>query len=141
MQKLSLSAKCLENPIIRGSLSKTVFKIGVHKNFPNFTGKQLSSSLFLIKLQTWTCNFIKRWLQHKCVPVKFVTFLITPILKNISEQLLLTSSFVFEGIGTISSQFIYEKFLSVKKAPKCKTNDFHHPRNFWARKKLLLFVV
>ena len=39
--------------------------------------------------------------------------------------------------------FFYEKILSVQKAPKLKTNDFHPLRNFYAGKKplsLLFFV-
>ena len=35
------------------------------------------------------CNFIKKILQHWCFPMKFAKFLITPILKDISERLLL----------------------------------------------------
>ena len=36
------------------------------------------------------CNFIKKRLQHRCFPVKFVKFLRTPTLKNICERLLTT---------------------------------------------------
>ena len=36
-------------------------------------------------------NFIKKRLQRRCLPVKFKKFLITPILKNIWERLLLTN--------------------------------------------------
>ena len=35
------------------------------------------------------CNFIEKILQHWCFPMKFVKFLITPILKNIWERLFL----------------------------------------------------
>ena len=35
------------------------------------------------------CNFIKKRLRHRCFSVKFAKFLRTPILKNISEPLLL----------------------------------------------------
>ena len=35
------------------------------------------------------CNFIEKRLQHRCFPVNIATFLITPVLKNISVQLLL----------------------------------------------------
>ena len=49
------------------------------------------------------------------------------------------SSIVNEVIRTISILFIffYEKTLSIKKAPKRKTNDFHLLRNFYAPKNLL----
>ena len=56
------------------SRSQMLFKIGVLKNFANFTGRQLCWSLFLIKL------LIKKELQHRCFPVKFVKFLRTLLL-------------------------------------------------------------
>ena len=37
-----------------------------------------------------------------------------------------------------ASFFFYEKILSMKKALKCKINDFHPPRSFCARKKCCL---
>ena len=49
------------------------FKIGVLEGFANFTGKHLRWSLFLIKLQG--LHFIKKRLQRRCFPVKFVNFL------------------------------------------------------------------
>ena len=62
--KFSLSYFTLESPIIsiKPSRSQMFFKIGVIKNFANFTGKQLFCSLFLI------------------FPVKFAKFLRTPFL-------------------------------------------------------------
>ena len=47
------------------------FKIGILKNFTNFTGKHLCWSLFFIKL---ACNFIKKRLQHRRFPVKSANF-------------------------------------------------------------------
>ena len=44
---------------------------GVRKNFANFTGIHLCWSLFLIKLQTQACNFIKRILKQRSFSVKF----------------------------------------------------------------------
>ena len=61
---------------------------GVLKNFKIFTRKHLCLSLFLIKLQV--CKFIEKRLQHWCFPLRARKFLRMPILKNISEQLLLT---------------------------------------------------
>ena len=61
-------------------------KKGVLKSFPNFIGKHLWCSLYLIKLPA--CNFIKKRLQHKCFPVNFGKLLKTPVLKNIRERLL-----------------------------------------------------
>ena len=35
------------------------------------------------------CRFIKKRLQHICLPIKYVKLLRTPILKNICDRLLL----------------------------------------------------
>ena len=51
-------------------------KVGVLKNFANFTGKHLWGPQ--------ACNFIKKRLQHRCFPVKLAKFLRTPFLKNTS---------------------------------------------------------
>ena len=58
------------------------FRIGVLQNFAMFTGKHLCRSLFLMKLQTQTCNFIKKRLQRRYFPLKFVKFLSTSFLQN-----------------------------------------------------------
>ena len=49
--------------------------LGVLKNFTIFTGKQLCWSLFLIKLKA--SFFIKKRLQHRCLPVNIAKFLRT----------------------------------------------------------------
>ena len=54
------------------------YKKAVLKNFRIFIGKNLSWSLFFIKL-----------FQHTCFPVNIEDFLRTTILKNICERLLL----------------------------------------------------
>ena len=51
-------------------------KKGILKYFANFTGKHLCWSL----LQA--CDFIKKRLQHWCIPVKFLR---TSVLKNICQ--------------------------------------------------------
>ena len=51
------------------------------KNFVIFTGKQ-----------TCSCYFIKQRLQQGYFPVNIANFLRTPVLKNISERLLLFNS-------------------------------------------------
>ena len=56
------------------SRSQMFVKIGVLKNFENFTGKHLCWGLFLE-----TCNVIKKKLQQRCFPVKFEKFLRTLI--------------------------------------------------------------
>ena len=56
------------------------FKKGVQKNFTTFTEKHVLESFFNKK----ACNFIKKRLQHRCVPVKFAKFLRTSLLQNTS---------------------------------------------------------
>ena len=53
------------------------FKVGVLKNFANFTGKHLYWSLILI-------NFIKKRLQHRVFPVEFAKFLRTPLFYRVA---------------------------------------------------------
>ena len=51
------------------------FKKGVLKNFANFTGKHLCWSLFFNKVADLrVCNFIKKRLQQRYVPVKLAKF-------------------------------------------------------------------
>ena len=75
----------------------------VMKKFIIFIGKHQCWSLFSINLQA--CNFIKKRLQHRCFPLHVRKFLRTPILKNISERLLLiilfSNLFVFGCLFTI----------------------------------------
>ena len=73
------------SPLLHKKLdySQMFFKIGVLKNFANFTVKHLCWSLFLIKLQA------KKRLQHRCCPVVFAKFLRTPLFKENLRRLLL----------------------------------------------------
>ena len=82
---------------------------GVLKNFVIFTGKHLCWSLFLIKLQA--CKFIEKRLQHWCFPLHVRKFLRTPILKNISERLLLTILLVQQFICFRMSIYNYKEKL------------------------------
>ena len=50
------------------------FRKDVLKNFAYFTGKQLRWSLFNKVAGPQACNFIKKRLQHRCVPVKLENF-------------------------------------------------------------------
>ena len=45
----------------RNSRLQMFFKIGVFKNFANFTGKQLCWDLFLIKLQVFSCEIFENF--------------------------------------------------------------------------------
>ena len=82
---------------------------GVLKNFVIFTGKHLCWSLFLIKLQA--CKFIEKRLQHWCFPLHVRKFLRTPILKNISERLLLIILLVQQFICFRMSIYNYKEKL------------------------------
>ena len=62
----------------RNSHWRFSIKKAVLKNFAMFIGKNLSWSVFLVKL-----------FQHGCFPVNIAKFLRTPVLKNIWEWLLL----------------------------------------------------
>ena len=46
-------------------------KKDILKNFPKFTGKHLCQSLFLIKLQTEACDFIKKETLAQVFSCKF----------------------------------------------------------------------
>ena len=73
------------------------FKIGVLKNFANFTGKHLLESLFEKVASLKACNFIKKRLQHRCqvFPVKFTNFLRTPSPASVSTRI--AGKFLFSG--------------------------------------------
>ena len=62
---------------LRSSRSQMLFKVDALKNFANFTGKYLCWSLFLIK-------FIKKRLQLRYFPAKFMKFLRKPFSQNTS---------------------------------------------------------
>ena len=54
------------------------------------------------------CNFIEKRLERRCFPVNISKFFRTPIMKNISEWLLLADAF-------ITSEYIYPKQNESKK--------------------------
>ena len=88
---------------------------GVFKNFADFTRKQLSLSLFLIK----ACNVIKKRLQHWCFPVKFLKFLKAPSFKNIYVGL------IFEGGKTLNIREI-----PYIKSTRDRKNDNNNNQNY-----------
>ena len=77
--------------LLRSSLRRSSVKKVVRKNVTNFFSiKPLFNKI--AGLQDF--NFTKIRLQHKCFPVKFATYLRTPILKNICQRLLLALSWI-----------------------------------------------
>ena len=78
---LAVSFSCIVNKITwrySSSYSQMFLKIGVLKNFANFTGKQLRYNFYLIKLKALSPATLLKRLQHRCFPVKFLKFLRTP---------------------------------------------------------------
>ena len=65
-----------------------------------------------------SCNFIKKWLQQWCFPVKFPKLLRTSILKNICERLLLFFS-PQNTIANSSGKFGLDETLA-----ECKVSIF-----------------
>ena len=74
-----LFCKQMKKSLVKSASSEAATG-GIPKHFAIFTGKHLC----------WSCNFIKKRLQDRCFPRNVARFLITPILKNICERLLLT---------------------------------------------------
>ena len=74
-------------------------------------------------------NFIKKRFHHRCFPVKFVTFLRPPILKNICERLLLK---LFSKTVSISKShnIIYYSLLRQKQSFRCVLYKKGALRNF-----------
>ena len=66
------------------------FKLGVLKDFANFTGKHLYWCLFLT-------NFIKKRLQHRCFHVKFANFLRTPFPTELENLIKAELKFLFQN--------------------------------------------
>ena len=68
-------------------------KRDLHRNFEKFTGKHLRQSLFCIKVASLRPpTLLKKRFWHRCFPVNFAKFLMTPFLLNTSGQLLLMFS-------------------------------------------------
>ena len=89
----------------RSSRSRIFFKIGVFKNFSNFTGKHLCQSFFLIKLQSWTLQFYR-----KETPTQVFSCKICEIFKNTCFYWKpLVAASVYTSLFTL---FIYT-FLSI----------------------------
>ena len=91
------------------SRSQMFFKIGVLKNFPNFTGKHLCWSLFFIRVQ-----FIKKGLQDSYFPVNIAKFLRAAFLWNTSRGCFCRDAFVlllfitFISLVKISQKLVYQ---------------------------------
>ena len=79
-------------------------------NFLKFHRKTSElESLFNKAAGLQVCNFIKKWLQHRCFPKKFANFLRTPVLKNICEQVILAKTSKFTQIQKQSLGGVLQK--------------------------------
>ena len=72
------------------------------------------------------------------------------VIESTFVNYLQVSNILFEAVNTILDLFIIiiiiifffsRKDFERKKAPKCKTNDFHTLKGFCAREKIVAFVV
>ena len=63
------------------------------------------------------CNFINKILQHRCFPMNIAKFLRTPILKNISERLILVRDFLLSKYSNIC-------LVSYCRKRKCRLRNF-----------------
>ena len=81
------------------------FKIGVLKNFANYTGEYLCWSLFLIKLQPLRpTTLLKRDFSTGCFLVKFAKFLKTPFFTYHFQCLIASVS----GLSSFSIKAAWE---------------------------------
>ena len=86
-------------------------KKGVLRNSKRLTRKNLCQSLFLIKLQTETCNFIKKESLARCFPVNFTKFLRRPLLQNTFGRLLLHFLGFFFVLWSWFVLYMFKAFL------------------------------
>ena len=108
------------------------FEINVLKNSANLAGKHVCRCLFLKKLQAFSqaCNFIKKRLQHRYFPVKFVKLL----RSFFTEHLLVAASgrFIYYTLSRSRITQIWQRFCMLAISPSKYTynNLFYWPHNF-----------
>ena len=85
--------------ILKWQKCKTFTKLAPSQNLSRISHRRCSVKKIFLKFTKFhgkasvlesVLNFIKKRPQHRCLPVKFMNILITSILKNICERLLLT---------------------------------------------------
>ena len=92
-------AKVLRTPFLQNTSGRLLLDTAVSKQLKLHRSSHPRCSVKKSVLKNFenvckgpqACNFIKKRLQHMCFLVKFATFLRTPTLKNICEQLLLAA--------------------------------------------------
>ena len=114
---------CLNTSIFRtykSSRSKMCFKIGVFN--PNFAGKYVCWSFFLINLQAY---FIRKRLQHKCFPVKVMKVLRTSFFIQHLWWLLL---YLFSNLSFVSN--VLENYLTTSEVVMVSAGSGSSSLNF-----------
>ena len=98
----------------RSGRSQMFFKIDVLRKLPNLAEKHLCWTLFLIKF-----FFIKKRLQHRCFPVKFVKLLRTFIFTEYLRWLLSDSPIPRRAWDVTQNLYfsIHQPLHCVKKCP------------------------
>ena len=114
---------CLNTSIFRtykSSRSKMCFKIGVFN--PNFAGKYVCWSFFLINLQAY---FRRKRLQHKCFPVKVMKVLRTSFFIQHLWWLLL---YLFSNLSFVSN--VLENYLTTSEVVMVSAGSGSSSLNF-----------
>ena len=105
----------LQSAIVRSSHRRCSVKKGVLRNVAKFTGKHLCQRLFSNKFADLRpATLLKKSLWHRCFPVNFAKFLITPFLQNTSGRLLLNCTVLRHGVlKAFSYEFYRMTFYQV----------------------------
>ena len=80
---LNPTAWCYQQTHFQKQPPEVFYKKGVVRNLVNIAGKHLRQGLLFNKVAG-----LRLW--HRCFPMNFAKFLITPVLQNISGRLHLT---------------------------------------------------
>ena len=104
----------------RCSRPEVLCKKDALRNFAKFTGKHLCRSLFFNKV---AATLLKKRLWHRCFPVSFAKFLITPF---VTEHLRATASLSIGELilrGARLSSIVYKSFDTFGKSTTVKAQS------------------
>ena len=83
-----------------------------------------------------SCNFIKKWLQHRCFPVKFAKFLRTPFFHRTPPVSAFDKSTIQRRIEDLTKH-IRRSFLVKKRHHKCLIRSF---KRVWTKNQYCRFI-
>ena len=106
----------------RSSHQRCSLRKGVLRNFPKFTGKYLCQSLFLLKLQTSACNFIKKETMTQMFFCKFCEISKKTFLQHVSGRLLLE---IFYSRFKFKCSFLFRSFQHGRSSSFDKRQHYH----------------